>query len=79
MEREYHIYIGVMNMNDLQARVLFNYPVLYDCVCHIREEMPGEDTSSIIIDTNNKLVKLTEDIRDLSIVLRKQMEGCYAT
>jgi hypothetical protein len=64
-----------MNMNDLQARVLFNYPILYDCVCHLREEVPREDTSSILIDANAKIIQLTDDILDLSTTLRTMMEG----
>jgi hypothetical protein len=61
-------------MNALQLKVILERPDLYDCECHPIEDA-SFDTSSIITDTNNEIVKLSKNIRELSDVLRKKMGG----
>jgi hypothetical protein len=57
-------------MNGLQAKMMLEHPELYDCDCHLRE-----DASAIILEANTELIKITHGIRELSILLRKKMEG----
>lgn len=61
-------------MNGLQAKMMLEHPELYECDCYL-----NEDASSIIINANAELVKLTESIRNLSITVRKGMEKVNGT
>lgn len=61
-------------MNALQLKVILEHPESYECDCHLKE-----DVSSVIINDNTELVKITRSIRDLSTVLRKKMEDINAT
>ena len=55
-------------MDATQAQRISNNPGLFECNCHLRE-----DTSSIIVNENNRSVELSAGIRDLSAALKSIM------
>ena len=57
-------------MNEIQAKIMLEHPELYECDCHLKE-----DVSSIILNANAELVKITGSIRDLSVVLKNKMRS----
>ena len=59
-------------MNALQLQVVLKYPELYDCVCHVRE---NKTSDTLITDTNENIIMLSQHIRDLSEKLRYSMEA----